>query len=240
MTYSRAYQAVQVKRKRLYSEFLSTGDLCYDIGANVGDISQNLLDMGMKVIAVEPVEYCCKYMKKRFKKYGRQITILRNAIGSKIGKKVKINVCNATALSSLSKQYLNMMKQKHITEYLDWSKQEEVETETLDSLMYIYLDYGTPKYIKIDVEGYEYEVLKNLDDYFKIPVISFEFTTGLLPTAIKCINKLKSLGDYKFNLVLREQMYFIFDKWISAEDMIKFIKSLNPDLYFGDIFARLK
>ena len=45
------------KKKRMqkfYGQFIHPGDLCFDVGANVGDWSDVFLFLGAKVIGVEP------------------------------------------------------------------------------------------------------------------------------------------------------------------------------------------
>ncbi|HEY1471426.1 MAG TPA: FkbM family methyltransferase [Candidatus Acidoferrum sp.] len=39
---------------RLYSEFVSAGDLVFDIGANIGDYAEMFARLGARVVAVEP------------------------------------------------------------------------------------------------------------------------------------------------------------------------------------------
>jgi len=42
------------KLMRHYSKFVSEGDLCFDIGANLGNRTRVFLELGATVIAVEP------------------------------------------------------------------------------------------------------------------------------------------------------------------------------------------
>ena len=42
-------------RKKMYAQFFSgAGDLYFDVGANMGNRIEPLIDMGLKIVAVEP------------------------------------------------------------------------------------------------------------------------------------------------------------------------------------------
>ena len=238
--YSSAYKATQTRRIILYDKFLKEGDLCFDLGANTGDEARNLLDMGMKVISVEPVEYCIKYMNKRFKKDIKKgnMTIERAIVGNEIGEGV-VNVCTANAMSSVDNNYGKIMKERVECSNLEWNEKEKVPMITLNSLCE---KYGIPKFVKIDVEGYEYEVLKNLK--YKIPAMSIEFYLDFGEDYKKitrdCIRKMESLGNYEFNITLREQMLLLYEDWKSGDEIIQTLDLLNKEIIFGDIFMRLK
>ena len=47
-------------RKAFYSQFISKDNLCFDIGANVGNRTSVFAALKAKVIAVEPQKYCCQ------------------------------------------------------------------------------------------------------------------------------------------------------------------------------------
>jgi len=42
------------RRQKFYNQFISPNDLVFDIGANVGNRTRPLLNIGAKVVAVEP------------------------------------------------------------------------------------------------------------------------------------------------------------------------------------------
>lgn len=77
-----------------------------------------------------------------------------------------------------------------------WPNSTVVKTTTLDALISI---YGIPDLIKIDVEGYEYVVLKGLTS--KQKKICFEWHEELLDEAINCLNYLNKLGYTEFGVI---------------------------------------
>jgi hypothetical protein len=68
-----------------------------------------------------------------------------------------------------------------------------VPTITLDTLV---KKYGSPDYIKLDIEGWEYKALLGLTS--KQGVISFEWSEEIFHIAEKCVNHLTNLGYKEF------------------------------------------
>ena len=114
-----------------------------------------------------------------------------------------------------------------------WEEKITISITTLDELI---KKYGFPNYIKIDVEGFEYEVLKGLSK--KVGIISFEFTSEFFKDYEKCINYLISLGYEKFNFSLGEKKKFDLE-WSNSEIIINKLKNYikSDNLLWGDIYA---
>lgn len=63
-----------------YSKFVKTDDLCFDVGANVGNKVQPLLALKAKIVAIEPQESCQKIL---IMKFGNQITLIPYGFGER-------------------------------------------------------------------------------------------------------------------------------------------------------------
>jgi FkbM family methyltransferase len=223
----------QIKRsKQFYSNFIGKNDLCFDVGANYGNRTSSFLSLKAKVVAIEPQEVCYKYLEKKF---GNKIELVRKGLSNEEGVK-EFYISETSTISSFSKNWINSVKDRRFKEY-DWNKVAQVEMTTLDKLCE---QYGIPKFIKIDVEGYEFEVLSGLSKQVKI--ISFEYTTPEQTNkAIDCLNLIYSLNkNIECNYSVGESMEFTFLKWISFEDMLSVIKSNEFSISgFGDIYVRV-
>ena len=115
-----------------------------------------------------------------------------------------------------------------------WDNKILVEVITLDELI---KTYGLPNYIKIDVEGFELDVLQGLTQ--KAGIISFEFTSEFLNKAINCLNYLQKIGYDKFNFSIGERRKFS-SNWQNQINIIEVLKDeiKNDKLLWGDIYCR--
>ena len=90
--------------------------------------------------------------------------------------------------------------------------------------------------MKIDVEGFEPDVLHGLD--CALPALSFEIVPAVRAATIECINRLGQLGDYEFNLSFGERYQFDEPRWRSAPEIREQIVRLATGSGSGDVYAR--
>lgn len=223
--------ANEKEKIEFFKKILLPSEMVFDIGANIGDFSDLISKAGVYVIAVEPNEECIKIMNKRFEKHSKVMAIVGEAVGSSIGEiELKINSKNPT-LSTCSSNWNNGRFKNEV-----WDKKATVCSTTLD---YLIEAIGFPKYIKIDIEGFEEEALKGL--HYKVPYISFEFTKEFSNNAKKCIDICKKIDpECKFNYSIGESYKFQLKNWLNKEEMKKEIdKWISKDLW-GDIYCLMK
>jgi FkbM family methyltransferase len=226
------------KLMRHYSKFVSEGDLCFDIGANLGNRTRVFLELGATVIAVEPQDSCMKKLQRKYKNNSKVI-LIRGALGSKEGEG-NLMLSNSHTVSSMSKEWINCVRNSDMfftsTSAFQWNKNVTVPVTTLDKLIE---KYGSPAMCKIDVEGFEHEVIKGLSQSIKM--ISFEFTPtqNFVSQAIKSVEHLSSIGDVQFNYSFGETMTFAMDEWVSGSKINEILLSIPSKTAFsGDIYAR--
>lgn len=92
----------RAKALRLYRRFLAEGDLCFDVGANVGDRTELFLALGARVVAVEPQSACVEALARRF---GSRIELVPAALGPRPGE-AELLVASYHTLSSLSSEWV--------------------------------------------------------------------------------------------------------------------------------------
>lgn len=213
-----------------YKQLFGANALVFDIGANYGNKVEMFLKAGARVVAVEPQEKCCRYLKSV---YGNQITLIQKGVGEEDTIK-DFYVSENTALSSFEGDWLGREK-RFVNEKIEHV--EKVVTTTLDKLVQL---HGVPDFIKIDVEGYEQNVLKGLTR--KIRLISFEYALPDSHSSIeKCISEIRRIGDVEINYSIGESMVLCLKRWLEADAFLVF-STLHEFLgtSAGDIYVRVK
>ena len=216
---------------RLYSQFIRSGDLVFDVGAHVGDRVASFRRLGARVIAVEPQPALCRSLKLLF---GRDVhvTLVPSAIGSTCGTaEMKINSKNPT-ISTLSDDFITASRKAVGWEGELWSRSLEVPVTTLDTLV---ATYGKPTFIKVDVEGFELKVLQGLSQ--PPPALSFEFTTIQRAVGVGCLQRCVVLGYTQFNAAIGESQ--TLGEWRSAAALADWLMALPHSANSGDIYARI-
>ena len=217
-----------------YSGFIKRGDLCFDVGANIGRKTDIFLRCKARVVAVEPQADCARFLNQKYR-FNKKVTVIEKALDSAEGKK-DIYVCEANSLSSMSQEWIQSSRQSGRCAEFQWNKKSEIETTTLDSLIKL---YGRPHYCKIDVEGYEINVLKGLTQI--IPLISLELAPESKAMIKNCIQHLQQLSPMVvFNLSLGEKgIAFVFKDWVPVEKINEILEPSYNQYRYGEIFARL-
>ncbi|MDD5438872.1 MAG: FkbM family methyltransferase [Candidatus Omnitrophica bacterium] len=212
-----------------YKDFLKKDSLCFDVGANIGRVTDILLRCGARIIAVEPNPECVRYLRAKYR-FNKRVVVVPKALDAVCGKK-KLYVCEVNSLSTLSPEWIKACKKSARYEEFNWNKEVEVDVSTLDNLI---KDYGRPDYIKIDVEGNESNVLKGLTS--GIPMISLEICPETAASTQECMRYLSASGDVRFNLSSGETaVRFDLPECITAAAMAALLRE-NPR--FGYVWAR--
>src|SRR4029077_17813920 len=115
-----------------------------------------------------------------------------------------------------------------------WIRTVDVAMTTLDGLI---ARHGVPRFIKIDVEGYEAEVLAGLSA--PVAALSFEFTTIQRDIARACIRRCAAIGYRAFEASLGESLAFVHGRKLSADETADWLMGLPDRANSGDIYATL-
>lgn len=205
-----------------FNKFIKEGDICFDIGAHSGAVARHFLYLGCRVIAIEPIPKFACGLKNRFRFF--PITVIEKAVSNEIGIR-ELFLSDKAQLSTLSSSF----KAEYNEYYSD--KSIEVEVTTLDELIDT---YGQPTFCKIDVEGYEKEVLLGLRK--KIEWISIEYHKSLIHLTIECLQNLSNSQSVLFNYSTNEREGFNLKKWTGNSNLL--MNEMLNENGNGNIYVR--
>ena len=158
----------------------------FDIGYNVGAFTKACSEKhpGCEIIAVEanphlvpesaPDNLICV---PDFSTFNNNIQVLNYACSDEDYKEVDFYIeSRQPTISTASAEFMENSRFSQGNKYIpkrsaSWNRAIKVKSITLDRLI---KDHGTPDLIKIDVEGYEYTVIKGLTS--KAKMVCFEST----------------------------------------------------------------
>jgi FkbM family methyltransferase len=201
-------------------ELVGPGNLCVDIGSNVGQTIEAFDACGARTVALEPNPDCIPALEWQFGRNPR-VTIVKKAVGSVPGS-ATLNFSGTNTTSSLRDDWGESNKER-LT----------VEVTTLDALI---SEFGPPKLCKVDVEGFETEVFKGLSR--PIPNIDFEGHLKELDRAREVLSTLSRLGNIEqANLTDSEHTGWLLDRWVSADELRDGLASRLTQ--FGNVVVRL-
>jgi FkbM family methyltransferase len=217
----------------LYARFLKSGDLAFDIGAHVGDRVASFRRLGARAVAIEPQPALVRTLRILFA-LDRRVTIEQLAVGAKEGEiELRLNLRNPT-VATASDDFIRAADGAPGWEGQQWTKTVRVPMTTLDALI---ARHGEPRFVKIDVEGFEDEVLASLSR--PLHALSLEFTTIQRSVALQAIDRLDRLGPYAFNAALGESQKLVHEVPLDARAIAHWIESLPVSANSGDVYACL-
>jgi FkbM family methyltransferase len=210
-----------------YKQFVSPGDLVFDIGANIGLKTEIFLALGCEVVAVEPHPESLRSLMRSCPK----AQVLPDAVSSEFGKRIQLHTGLDTRTSTLSESWMNAVKQSGRFGNYAWLDSVEVNTITLDWMI---RRFGSPKFIKIDVEGSEADVLHGLSQ--QVPALCFEFHPEFLNSTRQCIGYLQTLGRPSFQVSLDESLEL--SDAMNSNELLGYLNNFKDSKVYGDIYAR--
>jgi Methyltransferase FkbM domain len=162
------------------------------------------------------------------------VTIEAVAIGSRPGlADINLNLDNPS-VATVSRDFIAAAAGASGWEKQSWTRGPPVALTTIDTLIE---RHGRPAFIKIDVEGFEAEVLAGMSR--PVPALSFEFTTIQRDVAEACIKRCAALGYTRFNTALGESQRFEHADWIGASAVASWLAGLPASANSGDVYASL-
>lgn len=194
--------------------------LAFDIGAHIGEKTEDLLKFTDHVVAFEPNPNLQRVLQKRLR--GQNVFFDNHGIDNHDGIN-RFKICDAYSLSTFSDSWKERSRfsQDHY-----WDIELDVPVMTIDTAITV---YGIPEYIKIDVEGYELHVLRGLSHLLPNTTICFEWAEEDVEDIKQAISYIKQLGYTAFyytegdDIKTGRRIY-----WATWEEL-DFFADINPE-----------
>lgn len=218
------YQRQLQAEKAFYAPFVKPGQLVFDVGANVGRKTQAFLELGARVVAFEPQPECAEEIELRCG-HNERLHVHQCALGAK-ETTAQLDVSQRSELA------------KVLNEKLPTSLTITVEVRPLDQFVE---QHGVPSFCKIDVEGFELQVLKGLSRFPDAFSIEYHATSAeQVAETEACLDHILSLDrNYELNYTARTNTIFESESWHSVcEFKNHFAENWQKMPTFGDIVFR--
>lgn len=222
--------ALMRRNQALYRQLVKPGDLAFDVGAHVGTRARALRRCGARVIAFEPQPVFAAFLRRALP---RDVVLVEAALGQAQSRARMAVSRRHPTVSSLRASLPAEARAMPGFEHVRWDDTAEVQMTTLDAMI---AAHGLPRYIKIDVEGYEAEVLSGLSQ--PVALVSFEYLPGLPQASAAVLKRLAELGQYEFNVVRGENAGFDWPEWHDIDHLRAWLEQQAPDSGSGDVYAR--
>lgn len=218
----------------ILEEYIYQDALVFDIGANIGKMTDAYLALGARVVAVEPQEVCMR--EELIPRFGNnnRVSLVQGACGAQAGHGILTTYGHGSTISTMVPGHYWEPGGPWANTPHDGS--EDVSIFALDDLMVL---FGKPDFIKIDVEGYELEVLKGLSVFAPL---SFEFHPHWAERARECMEQVLCIDPLvEFNHTSGERLEYASLAWLDCDTLYQDILKLRAQYgstYFGNIYAR--
>ena len=219
--------------RRRYREFLRPGDLAFDVGAHVGSRTRCFRALGARVIAIEPQPDFAAWLCWQF---GADplVTVVAAALGAAPGR-ATLHISRRTpTVTTLSERWTRQVRHGRGFAAVAWPDRCEVAVTTLDALI---ARHGRPRFCKLDVEGFEAEVVRGLSE--PVPALSLEYLPAAIEVALAAVERLAGLAAYRFNVTEGERLRWLWPDWRGAGETLAWLARRPPEAPSGDLWARL-
>jgi FkbM family methyltransferase len=222
------------RRRRMeafYRQFLQPGDLAFDIGAHVGNRVRVFRRIGARVIAVEPQPDFIALLRLLYSR-DSGVSIEASGVAAEPGEGVLHLSRRTPTVSTFADSWRDDVRSDRRFQRIRWDSVISVPLVSLDELI---ARHGEPQFCKIDVEGFEHEVLSGLNE--PIAALSFEYIPVAAARAIACVERISALGDYRYRHSRVETHRWASPGWLESPAIVELLDGLPADDRSGDVYA---
>jgi FkbM family methyltransferase len=164
------------------------GQLIYDVGAHCGNDTAQYLALGYRVLAIEADPGLCSDLRNRFSREigAGNLTVLNFGIAERDGD-LPFYLCSTN--SEWNSFDPNWARKHGAT-----SVETRIACRRFDSIL---AQYGVPRYLKVDIEGYDHLCLEALSASNAPEYVSFECG----PNSLAMVARLYDIGYRRFNVM---------------------------------------
>ncbi|MGA7323781.1 MAG: FkbM family methyltransferase [Rhodomicrobium sp.] len=206
-----------------------------DVGANRGSKTEIFRRLSERVVAIEPDPTSAHILRTRFC-WRPEVIILQCAITEKSGAVPFYQFGPGSAFNTSDHDWAGSMMDgsNHMHLVLPKPKEIIVQARTISD---VEAAYRPVKYLKIDAEGHEQQVLSTLR--YPVPLISLEFNFPQMQGALlACVDQLETIASYRFNAAITEPPQKLeFDQWLRGDEIIAAIQSAH--WRYAELFAQI-
>jgi FkbM family methyltransferase len=222
---NRSYYGDRVRTRKFFAQLLKPGDLVFDVGANHGRMSEAFLELGARVVAIEPNPTLADTVRRRYAH--RLAAVEQVAVGAEPAT-MELHLGLHDGHSTLSTEWIDAAPTQD-----RFGGSVSVEVTTMDALIE---RHGRPAFVKIDVEGFEDQVLAGLSE--RVEHLSLEYQCAAPEIAERCLQRLSALGFTQFDITEVQERPRL--EWTDADGIRQRLAQharRAPDAY-GDLYAR--
>jgi len=230
------YHGIPLRQRRLrrfYAQFVSPGDLVFDLGAHAGNRTRAFAAMGCRTVAVEPQPDFARLLRLIFAR-SPKVDVIEAAVGSEPGRTPLFVSERFPTVTTIAAPWHDARAREPDFAGVRWDHQIDVQATTLDRLIE---QFGMPAFVKIDVEGSEPAVLAGLSR--PVRALSFEYLPRALDYAGACATRLSALGPYRFSWSAGESYRLATDQWMTEAALGAALRTAEAQRRPGDVYARL-
>jgi FkbM family methyltransferase len=194
--------------------------LIFDIGANRGTFTDVCLSRftDLEIVTIEPNPELYEWLRNKYEKVN-SVIVLPNVVSSVNDTLIDFYLADTDTISTAE---MDWIASSRFSAESSWYGPIQIPSITIDSLVE---KYGIPNLIKIDVEGYELEVLKGMTS--KQKEICFEWAEEQYEKINQSCEHLKNIGYTEFGYIEGDDYLQKPNEYTSWEQS-NFHNDINP------------